>query len=108
LPALLTNLTAKFLKEGFLVPPRHAAAHWAGEDQHKGALVFLIYPSMVLTIDTSCSFRSAAFRIWITLAITCPQRTIGIDTLRAQCTCGGGSGEWLGKTDVQNAASNQI
>ena len=56
----LTNLSAKLLEEGFNVPPRHAAVHWSGEDQLKGALVLPLHPSMVLPLGTSRSFRSAA------------------------------------------------
>jgi len=73
----LSNLTAKLLKKGFNVPPRHAAVNWSGEDQLKCALVLPLHPSIVLPIGTSCSFRSAACPIRITLPLSGRQEVCG-------------------------------
>jgi hypothetical protein len=39
----LTDIPTKFLKQGFDVPPRQAAAYGTREDQLKGVLVFPLY-----------------------------------------------------------------
>ena len=69
----LTDIPTKFVKQGFDIPPRQAAAYGTREDQLKGAQVLPLHSSMVLLLGTSGGFRSTACWIRITLAITWPQ-----------------------------------
>ena len=62
----LTDIPTKLLKEGFDVPPRHAAAYGTRDDQLKGALEVPLQSSMVLRLGTR----------WGGLSTACCKRTL--------------------------------
>ena len=73
----LAYLPTEFLKQGFDVLPRHAAAYRSGEDQLKGSLVPPLHSSMVLSAGTKRGNLLTVCWMRITLALTCPQEGTG-------------------------------